>query len=127
MPDQDDKPRVLLAEDEMFVAMMVEDRLEASGYRVTKAARLSQALELAEAEPFDAAILDINLAGENSYPVADVLRARGIPFVFSSGYEGVSIPEAYRNELVVQKPYDTRRLLEALDACMQAAFGEPPA
>jgi DNA-binding response OmpR family regulator len=104
----------LLAEDEMLLAMMLEDRLDASGYHVIKAARLGRCLELAETASIDLAILDINLAGEASFPVAAVLRRRGIPFVFSSGYGRQDLPEAWRNETVLQKPYDTRQLADAL-------------
>ena len=113
-------PCILLAEDEMMLAMMLEDRLNASGYNVIKAARLTKCLELAESAEIDLAILDINLAGEVSFPAALVLRRRGIPFVFSSGYGGDDIPEAWRNEAVLQKPYDTRELTAALTALRAA-------
>ncbi|MFC5436955.1 response regulator [Rhodanobacter umsongensis] len=109
-------PCILLAEDEMMLAMMLEDRLDASGYRVIKAARLNRCLELAESASIDLAILDINLAGEQSFPVATVLRRRGIPFVFSSGYGDQDLPEAWRNERILQKPYDSRQLMDALAA-----------
>jgi DNA-binding response OmpR family regulator len=109
-------PCILLAEDEMMLAMMLEDRLSATGYRVIKSARLAKCVELAERAPIDLAILDINLAGEASFPAALVLRRRGIPFVFSSGYSGEDIPEMWRNETVLQKPYDTRTLDAALTA-----------
>ena len=113
-------PCILLAEDEMMLAMMLEDRLNASGYRVIKAARLAKCLELAESASIDLAILDINLAGEVSFPVALVLRRRGIPFVFSSGYDDQDLPEAWRNEKVLQKPYDTRQLAATLTALRAA-------
>jgi DNA-binding response OmpR family regulator len=113
-------PCILLAEDEMMLAMMLEDRLNASGYRVIKVARLAKCLELAESSPIDLAILDINLAGEQSFPAALILRRRGIPFVFSSGYGGEDIPDAWRNETVLQKPYDTRQLTAALTALRAA-------
>ena len=111
-------PCVLVAEDEMMLAMMLEDRLDASGYRVIKAARLNRCLELAESASIDLAILDINLAGEESFPVAEVLRRRGIPFLFSSGYGDQDLPEAWRNERILQKPYDSRQLTEALTALL---------
>lgn len=113
-------PCILLAEDEMMLAMMLEDRLNASGYNVIKAARLTKCLELAESAEIDLAILDINLAGEVSFPAALVLRRRGIPFVFSSGYGGEDIPAMWRNETVLQKPYDTRQLNAALTALRAA-------
>jgi DNA-binding response OmpR family regulator len=109
-------PCILLAEDEMLLAMMLEDRLSASGYHVLKAARLAKCLELAESAPIDLAILDINLAGEVSFPAALVLRRRGIPFVFSSGYGDEDLPEAWRDQKILQKPYDTRQLNAALIA-----------
>ncbi|HVC18206.1 MAG TPA: response regulator [Rhodanobacter sp.] len=109
-------PCILLAEDEMLVAMMLEDRLIASGYHVVKAARLAKCMELAQSAPLDLAILDVNLAGEVSFPAAEVLRRRGIPFVFSSGYDDNVLPEAWRNEKILQKPYDTRQLTAALTA-----------
>jgi len=109
-------PCILLAEDEMLVAMMLEDRLIASGYHVMKAARMTKCMELAESAPLDLAILDINLAGEVSFPAAAVLRRRGIPFVFSSGYDDNVLPEAWRNEKILQKPYDTRQLTAVLTA-----------
>ena len=118
--EDDSKPRVLLAEDEMLLAMMLEDRLEHSGYHVIKAARLRACLDLAESAPIDVAILDINLAGEASFPVATVLRQRGIPFLFSSGYGDDGLPEAWKAEKVLQKPYDTKQLLDALNGLRKA-------
>ena len=107
---------ILVAEDEMLLAMMLEDQLEAHGYTVIKAARLSHGVELAESEPIDVALLDINLAGEESFPIAAVLRRRGIPFVFSSGYGSDGLSEDWRGEKMLQKPYDGKQLLAALDA-----------
>ena len=80
------KLRVLLVEDEMLVALMVVDMLERLGHEVIgPATRLKQAIELAQREAFDLAILDVNLQGTESYPVTEVLVMRGIPFVFASG------------------------------------------
>ena len=113
-------PCVLLAEDEMLLAMMLEDRLCASGYHVLKASRLAKCLQLAESAAIDLAILDINLAGEVSFPAALVLRRRGIPFVFSSGYDDGDLPEIWRSEKILQKPYDSRQLTAALTALLAA-------
>ncbi|MEO5831540.1 MAG: response regulator [Rhodanobacter sp.] len=113
-------PCVLLAEDEMLLAMMLEDRLVKAGYQVIKGARLAKCLELAESAAIDLAVLDINLAGEVSFPVALVLRRRGIPFVFSSGYGDADLPEIWRNEKILQKPYDTRQLTAMLDTLRAA-------
>lgn len=98
------KPCILIVEDEMLVAMMLEDRLEAGGYIVIKASRLSRGLELAESEPIDVALLDINLAGTESFPIAAMLRCRGIPFVFSSGYGADGLPADWRGEKCCRSP-----------------------
>jgi DNA-binding response OmpR family regulator len=116
----DAPPCILLAEDEMMLAMMLEDHLSSSGYRVVKAARLNKCMELAESASIDMAILDINLAGEVSFPVAAILRRRGIPFMFSSGYGDEDIPDMWRSETILQKPYDSRQLTAALTV-LQAA------
>jgi DNA-binding response OmpR family regulator len=108
------KPCVLIVEDEAMVSMMLEDRLEYSGYRVLKAARVAKALELVGSESIDVALLDINLAGQQSFPVAALLRERGIPFVFASGYGDVGIPAEFSDAAVLQKPYDSKALTAAL-------------
>jgi chemotaxis family two-component system sensor kinase Cph1 len=108
---------VLVVEDEMIVAMMLEGLLTDLGYRVIKAARVGRAVGLAATEAIDAAILDVNLAGETSYPVADELRRRGIPFVFASGYAPDSLRADFRDTPVLRKPYvalDVRRLLSEI-------------
>lgn len=120
MSEATKKSCVLLAEDEMMVAMMLEDRLEHFGYQVLKAARLAACLALAESAAIDVAILDINLAGEVSFPVAEVLRRRGIPFVFSSGYGDDGLPAAWKGEKVLQKPYDTHQLISMLNGLCNA-------
>ncbi len=120
MSEATNKGCVLLAEDEMMVAMMLEDRLEHFGYQVLKAARLSACLALAESAPIDLAILDINLAGEASFPVAEVLRQRGIPFLFSSGYGSDGLPAAWKGAKVLQKPYDTNQLISMLNDLRKA-------
>ena len=79
--------RVLVVEDEMMILMMIEDMLADLGCEsVTAAATVDQALALIDAQTFDAAMLDMNLNGNKSYAVADALAARGVPFVFSTGY-----------------------------------------
>jgi DNA-binding response OmpR family regulator len=97
---------VLLVEDEMCLAMMLQDLLEDAGYRVLKAARVSGALALAGTEAIDAAILDVNLAGKEVFPVADELRRRGVPFMFASGYGDRGLPGPFQGSPMLQKPYD---------------------
>lgn len=105
---------ILVAEDEMMIAMLLEDLMEHAGYRVLMVSRLAKGLELAASETIDAAILDINLAGQSSFPMADALRRRSIPFIFASGYGGEGLPEAYRGVTVLQKPYDLSEIKTSL-------------
>jgi CheY-like chemotaxis protein len=64
----------------------------------------------------DCAVLDINLHGLKSYPIADALKARNIPFVFTTGYSGEAIPDAYRSFPRYEKPFNPERLITALSA-----------
>lgn len=115
---------ILMVEDEMNLAMMLEDILDDAGYRVLKAARLPKALDIvAQSGPdgtdqIDAAILDINLAGIEVFPLAEVLRARGVPFVFTSGYGRDGIPDEYRGSPVLQKPYSADSILSTLQTML---------
>lgn len=100
--------RVLVVEDEPIVAMCLEDILDVLGcVPIGPACRLSEGLALAEHEMLDAAIIDINLAGERSTPIAETLRRRGVPFAFASGYG--TPPEGFGGEVpLVEKPYRER-------------------
>jgi CheY-like chemotaxis protein len=107
--------RVLVIEDEMMVAMLLKDLLAYLGFTVVgSAARVEHALTLIEAAgALDAAVLDINLNGQMSYPVADALVARKVPFLFATGYGRDSVTNGYRSFPMLQKPF---RLLELFDA-----------
>jgi CheY-like chemotaxis protein len=107
--------RILIVEDEMLVAMNIEDMLLELGHEVAGiASRLSPALALAGEAELDGAVLDVNLAGERSFPVADLLAERGIPFLFATGYGLQGIDERYRNRPVLQKPFRAADLGRAL-------------
>jgi len=96
--------RVLVVEDEPVVAMCLEDILESLGCEtVGPAGRLADGLALLDHAQFGAAILDINLAGERSTPIAEELRRRGVPFAFASGYGAV--PEGFERWPLIAKPY----------------------
>jgi CheY-like chemotaxis protein len=112
---------VLLAEDEVLVACLLEDMLADLGCAtVGPAARVDQALALIEAKQIDAAMLDINLNGSLSYPIADALIARGIPFLFSTGYDRDRVREGYRSRPTLQKPFHASELGRALAALLPA-------
>lgn len=103
--------RVLLVEDENIIAMLTEDMLGDMGFEVgVSAATLSQGLKAASAEKFDFAVLDINLRGELSYPIADILIERGIPFIFASGYVEGGIDPRYRTIPALKKPFNLEGL-----------------
>lgn len=107
-------PCILVAEDEMLVAMMLEDVIQRAGFRVLLTARLGRGLELAATESIDCAVLDINLAGEDSFPLAAELRLRSVPFVFASGYGSDGLPDEYRDIDVLLKPYSVKHIQDAL-------------
>jgi CheY-like chemotaxis protein len=109
--------RVLVVEDEMLVAMLLEDMLGDFGCSVVgPAATLREALPLAQTADLDAAVLDVNLGGDPIFPVADALKARGVPFVFASGYGENGLAEAHRGAPVLQKPFRQADLERALNA-----------
>lgn len=97
--------RILIVEDEAIIAMMLEDMIEDFGCRVVgPVARAAHALAKLDAETIDCAVLDINLNGETSYPIADALAARNLPFLFVSGYGRAGLKPEYRDRMVVDKP-----------------------
>lgn len=107
--------RILIVEDEMLVAMLIEDFVLDLGHQpVGPVMRLEPAIEQAETADIDMAILDINLAGKRSFPVADRLRARGIPFIFASGYGVAGLEAPYLSLPVLQKPFDQQQLKAAI-------------
>ncbi len=106
--------RVLLVEDESLVAMAVEDTLTAIGCEVRLAMRLDAALRLAKTAAVDVAVLDVNLGQERSYPVADALSHRNIPFLFVSGYGRRGLDAAYQDRPTLQKPYRADELARSI-------------
>lgn len=108
--------RVLVVEDEYFLADDVARGLEASGAEVIgPVGDIDDALDLIdETEHLDAAVLDINLRGEMAFPVADALLERGVPFVFATGYDSASIPLRYKGVTRCEKPVDAPKIARAL-------------
>lgn len=98
--------RVLVVEDESLVAMFLEDVLEDLGHQMLGPySRIDAALPAARNEAFDVAILDVNVNGQAIFPVAEVIAARNIPFIFSTGYGQKSLPEEYRARPTLDKPF----------------------
>lgn len=107
--------RVLLVEDETFVLMMIEDMLLDLGAETVKtASRLEEGKRVAEEADVDLAVLDVNLGGQMSYPIAEVLQARGIPFLFSTGYGTQGHAIRWKGVPTLQKPYAAQDLARAV-------------
>jgi CheY-like chemotaxis protein len=107
--------RILVVEDEALVAMLVEDALLDAGCAVVgPVATVADALALLDDAKPEAAVLDLNLAGETSAPVADALAERGVPFVVATGYGAAGLPPEHKDAPVLAKPYDPAELTAAL-------------
>lgn len=117
MTDELSGKSILLVEDDDLVAMTVEDILVYAKARVEIAGRVDQALQALAAREFDLAIVDINLNGQPSWPVAAELRSRGIPYLTVSGYG--DMVEHELAGILLPKPYSMEALLRAASALLQ--------
>jgi CheY-like chemotaxis protein len=107
--------RVLVVEDDYLVAMDIVRALERAGAEVIgPAPGVEAALDALERSAPDGAILDINLGGEMAFPVADALLARGVPFVFATGYDAQIIPPRFTNVKRCEKPMASEQICAAL-------------
>lgn len=107
--------RILIVEDEMMISMMLEDMVADLGGTVAAVVtNPAQAFRVLKEEALDAAILDVNLDGQNSYGIAALLMERGTPFLFSTGYGATTLDEPYRSRRVLQKPFKREELAEAM-------------
>ncbi len=109
--------RLLVVEDEAMVAMLVEDMLGELGCVVVEVApSVKKAVAIASASeiPIDGAVLDVNVGGEKVFPVADALAARGIPFVFATGYGHSALEGPYAGHELIAKPFRLNGLRQAL-------------
>jgi CheY-like chemotaxis protein len=113
--------RVLVVEDEMMIAMLVEDMLADLGCSVVGPAHgLDAALKLVgEEDGLDAALLDVNLAGQPVFAVADALRAKGVPAIFSTGYGEAGLRDVDAGAQVLQKPFRAGDLARALTSALR--------
>ena len=113
---------VFLVEDEVMIRMMVADMLEELGYRVAaEAGDIEEAMRLAQSTEFDLAILDVNVNGKVISPVADLIRAKGRPFIFATGYGSSGLPEQYRDRPALQKPFQLETLSKTIEAALHGS------
>ncbi len=107
--------RFMIVDDEMIIALNLEAMLEDLGHTVVETVnRVDRGIEVARTSNIDMAILDINVRGVLSFPIAQILRTRSLPFIFSSGYGELGLIDGFREELVLTKPYDTEALRRIL-------------
>ena len=107
--------RVLIVEDEVLVAMLMEEYLLELGCNVMGiAADLDDALEKAHSVELDAAVVDVNLAGRSSYQVGQVLRDRGVWVIMATGYGAGSLPPEFQGTPLLSKPFHQEQLADAL-------------
>jgi CheY-like chemotaxis protein len=117
---------VLVVEDEGLVAMMIEDAITAAGGTLTAVcSSVQKALSVigAPGTRIDVALLDLNLGGEKSYPVAAALAERGVPFAFSTGYSADGLAPEWRSAPAIQKPFMEADLVAVLERAMKAGQG----
>ena len=111
--------KVLIVEDEFLILLSVEKMLEDLGCDIVASApRVAKALAMLDTVGAAAAVLDVNVAGEPVYPVAEALAARGIPLVFTTGYGDSGIDPPWKDWPIVQKPFSQDQLERALKAAM---------
>lgn len=113
--DSQERPRILVVEDEPIIAVMLDDMLQELGFDVVASvAGVAAALDVIGREKVDIALLDVNLGGEKIDPVADLLAERACPFVFTTGYGQAGAPPAHADHGFVQKPFRIEDLAAAL-------------
>ncbi|MET0437680.1 MAG: response regulator [Devosia sp.] len=118
--------RAFVVEDETLVLFGLEDALADLGCEVVaQAMRLDQAIAMAEAlGPVDVAILDVNIGGTTVFPVAEILKERGVPLVFATGYGRAGLPPEWQSHAVIVKPYSLDDIERALTPLLTAHTGE---
>lgn len=107
--------RVFVVEDESIITMMLQDMFEELGCEVAGlSSRFADALDKAATLAFDVAVLDVNLNGQRTFPIAEALAKRNMPFIFATGYGAAAVPEAFRAAPVLQKPFRLADLEQAV-------------
>jgi CheY-like chemotaxis protein len=114
--------RVLVVEDDVMIRMLIEDMLGDLGFAVAaEASKVHEALAAVNSTAFDVAILDVNLSGETTGPVAEALAARGTPFVFATGYGEHGLPDQFRDRPLLKKPFQIESLKRMLETALAGA------
>ncbi|MBX9774729.1 MAG: response regulator [Xanthobacteraceae bacterium] len=114
--------RVLVVEDDVMIRMLIEDMLTDLGFAVAaEASKVHDALAAVQSTDIDVAILDVNLSGETTGPVAAALAARGTPFVFATGYGEHGLPDQFRDRPLLKKPFQIDNLKRMLDTALTGA------
>jgi DNA-binding NtrC family response regulator len=113
--------KVLVVEDEMMIAMLIEDMLEELGCElIGPASKVERALELIASETIEIALLDVNLDGQATDAVAYELQRKGVPFVFATGYGATGVPKQHNDRTVLQKPFQMTDLATALSTAINS-------
>jgi CheY-like chemotaxis protein len=111
-------PRILVVDDEPLISMLVENWLDELGCEVVGPAHtVADGLALAGGQ-LDGAILDVNLGGDTCYPLANALRARGVPFAFATGDSGLDEGQGFKDPILLPKPFDFEAVKSALAALL---------
>jgi len=112
--------KVLVVEDEGAVALLIEEMLEDLGCKIAAStARFAQACRIAATADIDLAVLDINLDGQPAFPIAEILRERQIPFLFSTGYGKSGLPHEFTGQPVIGKPFSMAELQKAIASILR--------
>jgi DNA-binding response OmpR family regulator len=116
--------RVFVVEDEPMIRILLMDMLGELGCRVAaEAGDVEAATKLAQCTEFDLAILDVNLKGKLITPVAELIRGRGLPIIFATGYGSDGLPEEFRDFPALPKPYQLEALAGAIDSVIRSRGG----
>lgn len=117
-----DGKTILIVEDEAMIGMMLEDYLDTLGYRLhALVASVDEACDQARRGGFDAALIDCNLQGQKSWPVADILAESGIPFIFATGGMADDLPTSHAGRPTLAKPFTIGAVERALGKILGTA------
>jgi DNA-binding response OmpR family regulator len=110
-----------VVEDDRLLSAMLEDALTILGCSAIKASDVAEAMQLVTTAALDGAVLDVNIAGEKVFPIAQELSRRGIPFFFVTGYINTGMPSEYRDRPLLKKPFRVRDLERHLENILAAS------